>query len=366
MIMKNLITNLYIKTKTLGGELSLSVDEIAKFMGGTVLGNGKVKIKDVVYREFAGEGDMTFALNDKELEEASKTKAACVVTTIRKENYPKTILLVEDIKKALVMMYNGMLEMKPPKKGAIHPTAIVAETVKTGKNVNIGPYTIIEGEATIGDNVRIGSNCFVGEATKIGDGTAIYSNVVIYDHMQIGKKVIIHASSVIGADGFGFITKGDKIYKVPQMGNVVIGDNVEIGSCTCIDRGTFDQTIIAENVKIDNLVQIAHNVKIGKNVFIAAQTGIAGSSVIGENTMIGGQVGISDHVIIGKDVKLAAKTGVSGRVKDGAVLFGYPSREATETKHMYALLSTLIKYRRQLLAFLKTLPKGPTGQEKEG
>jgi UDP-3-O-[3-hydroxymyristoyl] glucosamine N-acyltransferase len=361
--MKNLITNLYIKTKTLGGELSLSVDEIAKFIGASVIGDGKVKIKDIVYMEFAKEGDMTFALDEKELDDAARTKAVCVVTTIKKENYPKTILLVDDIKKALVMMYNGMLEMKPPKKGNVHPTAIIADTVRLGKNPDIGAYTIIEGNVVMGDNVRVGSNCFIGEATTIGDGSIIYSNVVIYDHMRIGKKVIIHASSVIGADGFGFVSKGDKIYKVPQMGNVVIGDNVEIGSCTCIDRGTFAQTIIEENTKVDNLVQIAHNVKVGKNVFIAGQAGIAGSAVIGDYTMMGGQVGIADHAIIGKNVKLGAKAGLSGRVKDGQVMFGYPGRDASETKHMYAILSTLVKYRRQLLAFLKALPKGgPDGE----
>jgi UDP-3-O-[3-hydroxymyristoyl] glucosamine N-acyltransferase len=364
IIMKKLLTDLYIKSKTLGGELSLSVDEISKFIGGTVIGNGKAKIRDIVYREFAGESDMTFALDERELEEAAGTKAACVVTTIKKDNYPKTILLVDDIKKALVMMYNGMLEIKPPKKGQVHPTAVIAKDVKTGKNADIGPYATLESGVCLGDNVRIGANCFIGEGTTIGDGTIIYPNVVIYDHMRIGRKVIIHASTVIGADGFGFVPKGDKIYKVPQMGNVVIGDNVEIGSCSCIDRGTFGQTVIGDNTKIDNLVQIAHNVKIGKNVFVAGQSGIAGSSTVGDNTMMGGQVGISDHVDVGKNVKLAAKTGISGRVPDGRVMFGYPAREASETKQMYAALNVITKYRRQLLRFLKTLP-ARSGEDKK-
>lgn len=356
MAMKNILTNLYLKSKSMGGELTLSLDEIAKFIGAEVLGNGKVRIKDIVYREFAEEGYMTFALDEKELEEASGTKASCVVTTIRKENYPKPILLVDDIKKALVMMYNGMTEIAPPKKGIVHPSAVVEESAILGKNPDVGPHAFIGKGVRIGDNVRIGANCYIGDHSVIGDGTVIYPNAVIYDRTRIGNKVIIHASCVVGADGFGFVPRGEKIYKVPQLGNVVIGNNVEIGSCTCIDRGTFSQTLIGDNTKIDNLVQIAHNVKIGKNVLIAAQSGIAGSSEIGDNTMMGGQVGVSDHTYVGKDVKLAAKSGVSGRVKEGTVLFGYPARKADETKHLHTVLSVLIKYRRQLRRFLKTLP----------
>jgi len=178
--------------------------------------------------------------------------------------------------------------------------------------------------------------------------------VSVYELSVIGNNVIIHAGAVIGSDGFGFIPKGDRTLKVPQMGNVVIEDNVEIGANSCIDRGTFTNTVIGKGTKLDNLVQVAHNVKLGRNVLIAGQCGIAGSSTVGDNTMMGGQVGISDHINIGKDVKIGAQSGVTKQtVSDGAVLFGYPARDANEIMRQTAFVSWLYKNAGKIRKLLK-------------
>ena len=354
--MKKIITDLYMKAKTLSGDLTLSANEIAQFIGGSVSGDGGVKVKDMASIAFAKEGDIIFATNEEELVLAEKSAAECILTDVKKDSYSKTVILVDDIKRALTMMYNAMLEIKPPEKGSIHPTALISETAKLGKNVSVGPFAVIEGNVSIGDNAVIGANCFIGKDTTIGDLSRIYPNVVVYYQTVIGSKVVIHSGSVIGSDGFGYVPKDGKIYKVPQLGNVIIKDNVEIGANTCIDRGTFTTTIIEPFTKIDNLVQIAHNVKINKNVLIAGQSGIAGSSEIGEGTMMGGNVGVADHVKVGKNVKIGAKTGVHGNVRDDKTIFGYPYREAAEAKKLHGLLSLLIKNSGKLRAFLRTLP----------
>ncbi len=360
-IMKNLVTNLYLKAKTMGGELTLSADEISRFIGGKVMGDGGAKVKDMSSAAFAKEGDITFASTEEELSAAEKSKASCVLTTVKKDRYSKPVILVDDIKRALTVMYNAMLEIKPPRKGSIHPTAVISEKTRLGKNVSVGPYAVIEEDVQIGDNSAIGANCYVGRKTAIGNNCRIYPNTVIYDQTVIRDKVIVHSGSVIGADGFGYVPRGEKIYKVPQMGNVIIEDNVEIGANTCIDRGTFANTVVGEGTKIDNLVQVAHNTKIGRNVLIAGQTGIAGSCEIGDGTMMGGNVGVADHVRVGKNAKIGAKTGVHGHVPEGKTIFGYPYREADEARKMHALLSLLIKHSRKLRAFLRTLPEPGKG-----
>lgn len=330
---------------------------VASFLEATVIGDGNVRVRGMASPRIARKGDITFATNAEELEKAKESRASCVLTTIETENYPKTILYVKDIKKALTILYNGILEFMPPAKGSLHPTAIIAPDVKIGHNVGVGPYAVIGDGSELGENSVIGANSVIGKNVKIGKSSHIYPNVTIYDHSEIGNNVTIHAGSVIGADGFGYVPKDDKIYKVPQMGIVIIEDGVEIGANTCIDRGTFEDTVIGKNTKIDNLVQVAHNVKIGKNVFLAGQVGIAGSATIGDNTMLGGQVGVSDHVDVGKNVKAGAKTGIYGSVGDNKTLFGYPYREADDARKLHGLLSILIKYERRLRRFLRTLPE---------
>lgn len=358
--MKDMLTKLYLKAKTVTGNLSFSVDEVAQFLGGKVVGSGKLRITGMDDKEFASEGDVTFAVTEEDLEKIPSSKASCFITTIKKDKYPKTAILVGDIKKALTIMYNAMIEMLPPEKGEVHRSAFVAPSASLGKDVTVGPNAVVEERAVIGDNSVISANSYIGKDVTIGRCCRVFPNVTVYARTKMGDRVTIHSGTVLGADGFGYVPKGDKIYKVPQMGKVIIGDGVEIGANSCIDRGTFTNTEIGPGTKIDNLVQIAHNVKIGKNVLIASQTGIAGSTLVGDNVMMGGQVGVADHAVIGKDVKLAAKSGISGRVQDGQIMFGYPARNAAETKQMYGLMTVLLKYRLEIKRLLRKMSKTGT------
>ncbi len=334
-----------------------TVDQIAGLVKGAVIGDGKVTIKGMAACNSAEKGDVTFATDAKSLEYAGKSKASCVLTETEISEFPKTQLKVKNLKEAVTILYNVMLEMEKAPEGNIHPEAIVDGSARLGENVTIGPGATVGAETAIGKNTVIGANCAIGSNVVIGDRSKVYANVTIYDGMQLGNKVIIHSGTVIGADGFGYVPAGEKIYKVPQMGKVIIQDNVEIGANSCVDRGTFEDTVIGENTKMDNFVQIAHNVKIGKNNLIASQTGIAGSTSTGENVMMGGQVGIADHVKIGNNVKLAANTGISGNVKDGEVRLRYPARSPLETKKLDRLMILMLRNADKFGKFLKDLSK---------
>ncbi|MFH1310426.1 MAG: UDP-3-O-(3-hydroxymyristoyl)glucosamine N-acyltransferase [Candidatus Omnitrophota bacterium] len=335
----------------------ITINEIAKLVNGKVIGDGAVKVKGISALAFAEANDMTFAFDRNSLDEAVRSKAACVMFSDDVTDYPKTILKVENMKLAMTVLYNAMLEIIPPKKGTIHSTSVIDETVQFGKNVSVGPNTVIGSNTRIGDNFVVGANCTIGRNVTIGSNVCLYPNVTVYDNVIIKNNVTIHAGTVLGADGFGYIPKDGKIYKVPQMGTVILEDNVEIGANVCIDKGTFKDTIVGAGTKIDNQVQVAHNVTLGKNIMIAAQTGIAGSSSIGENTLIGGQVGVADHVKIGKNVKVGAKTGITGSVKDNASVFGYPSREASEARKLHGLLSLLLRNRRKIQTLFRKTPE---------
>ncbi|MDD5634249.1 MAG: UDP-3-O-(3-hydroxymyristoyl)glucosamine N-acyltransferase [Candidatus Omnitrophica bacterium] len=331
----------------------ITLKHVAQFINGTVIGDENLIVTGMTSCDLAKEGDITFAMDGKDLERVKSSKAGCVLTSTDVENYPKTILKVKDMKLAMTMMYNAMLELMPPEKGVVHATAVIGENVKLGNNVAVGAYAVIDKGSEIGDDAKIGPHCYIGKNVRIGKGTRLFAKVTVYDNTVIGNRGVIHAGVVIGADGFGFIPQGGKIYKVPQMGQVMIGDNVEIGANACIDRGTFANTIIGDNVKIDNLVQIAHNVKVERNVMIAALTGIAGSCTIGEGTLLGGMVGVSDHVSVGKNVKAGAKTGIHNDVEDNKIVFGYPSREASEARKLHGLLSLIIRNERKVKKLLR-------------
>ncbi|MDD5488591.1 MAG: UDP-3-O-(3-hydroxymyristoyl)glucosamine N-acyltransferase [Candidatus Omnitrophica bacterium] len=334
----------------------ITVSKIAKFLGAEVVGDGTTVVTGMELSDIASKGDITFAVDDKALEAAGKSEASCVITSLHVETFPKTVIRVRDIKEAMTVLYNVMMEILPPRTGEVHPTAVVADSASICDGVGIGAHAVVGERVRVGKNTQIGPNCSIGDNVSIGERTVINPNITIYPNTIIGKNVIIHSGTVIGADGFGYLPKDGKIYKVPQMGRVVIGDDVEIGADTCIDRGTFTDTEIGCGTKIDNLVQIAHNVKIGRNVLIAAQTGIAGSSIVGDNTMMGGNVGVADHVIVGRNARIAAKSGVTGRVDEEKVVMGYPHREIKDFKKLFAIESLLIKNKNKLIKLLRSLP----------
>jgi UDP-3-O-[3-hydroxymyristoyl] glucosamine N-acyltransferase len=246
-------------------------------------------------------------------------------------------------------------QFKRPRPG-IHASAVIDASVVVGENVHIGAGVVIEAEASIGNNAVIMAQSYLGEHVKIGDFTMVHPGVKVYSECVIGSNCTLHAGVIIGADGFGFAPQADNRYaKVPQIGNVVVEDRVEIGANTAIDRATLGSTFIREGVKLDNLIQVAHNVEIGKNTVIAALTGIAGSTKIGENCMIGGQVGIAGHLTIANGVKIAAQTGISASVlKENVVLQGTPAVDTMDFKKSYIIHRRLP----QLLERIERLEKG--------
>lgn len=229
-------------------------------------------------------------------------------------------------------------------KSGIEQPSVISDTVTYGENLYLGSFCYIGANVKIGNNVKIYPNSFVGDNVTIGDDTILFAGVRVYSETEIGKKCVIHSGSIIGSDGFGFAPNEEGVYnKVPQIGNVIIEDNVDIGACTTIDRATLGSTVIRKGVKLDNQIQIAHNVEIGENTVIASQTGVAGSTKIGKNCMIGGQVGIVGHITIGNNVKIQAQSGVSRSVKDFETIQGSPAFSYGDFSKSYVVFKNLPK-----------------------
>lgn len=291
--------------------MEFTAKQIADFVGGRVEGNEQAVVNTFAKIEEGKEGAISFLSNPKYTNYLYETKASIVLVNddlVLEHPVSATLIRVKNAYECvakLLQMYAATM----PKKSGIHPLAFVAETAEVGKDVYIGPFAVI------------------GEHVKIGEGSMIFPNVTIYDGCQIGNHVTIHAGAVIGADGFGFAPNVDGYEKIPQLGIVVIEDNVEIGANTCIDRSTMGQTVIHRGVKLDNLVQIAHNCEVGANTVMSAQVGLAGSTKVGEWCMFGGQVGLAGHLTIGDHVNLGGQSGVSGNIKPEQTLIGSPAME---------------------------------------
>jgi UDP-3-O-[3-hydroxymyristoyl] glucosamine N-acyltransferase len=305
--------------------------DIAKFLNAELLGDGDVEIKKVAEIQNAVRGDITFIANPKYERFFDTTQASAVIVgkNFNKRRDDISLLLVDEPYFAFVKvlkLLNPPVELLP---AGIHPTAVVAQSAVLGKNVRIGANAVIGERVKIGDNTVIMPGVVVGDDVEIGSDVLIYPNVTIYHKCKIGNRVIIHSGTVIGSDGFGFAPRPDGSYeKIPQVGIVVIEDDVEIGSNCSVDRATLGETVIKRGAKLDNLIQIAHNVVIGENTVIAAQTGIAGSTKIGRNCVLAGQVGIVGHIEIADRTTIAAQSGVSKSITEpGKVYFGYPARE---------------------------------------
>ncbi|MDD5428782.1 MAG: UDP-3-O-(3-hydroxymyristoyl)glucosamine N-acyltransferase [Candidatus Omnitrophica bacterium] len=336
--------------------------DIAKFVNGELVGSGEVLIKGINGVNEAREGDLAFVLNPQRPELINSTKASCVVVPRNlKGDFDKPIIKVDNPSIAFSRIIDFAMPGRIPHPKGVHASAVIAKDALIGKNVGIGPYVVVESGASIGDNTAIYSFCYIGKNTNIGRGCIIYPNVTIREEVTIGNGVIVHPGSVIGSDGFGYdIQKDGTQVKIPQLGTVVIEDDVEIGSCVTIDRARFNKTVIGHGSKIDNLVQIAHNVIIGKDCVIAGQSGISGSSELGRNCILGGQVGVSDHVKIGNFVMAGAKTGIHKSYPDKTVLFGYPSKPIDKAREQIAslgLLPKLFERVRALEAKIKELEK---------
>ena len=320
-----------------GGMMAVRLDEIARITGAELRGDGGVLIENVVGIEAAGQGDITFLSNPKYRRFLKSSAAsAMIVSREMADEAPLPVLVADNpyycFQKVLEIFY----DRRPEVVEGIHDTAIVGEGVTLGEGVSIGPYAVVGDHTRIGDRtilcaaVRVGRNC------EIGEETVIYPNVTLYRNTEAGNRVIFHAGAVIGSDGFGFAVEGGGYHKIPQVGRVVIEDDVEIGANTTIDRAAMGVTRIGRGTKIDNLVQIAHNVVIGENCGIAAQVGISGSTRIGDGVEIGGQAGFVGHIEIGDGSKIGAQAGVTKSFPPGSVITGYPARDLREMKRIEA------------------------------
>ena len=323
----------------------MKVSDIARLVGAKVEGNADLEISGVGKIEEAREGELTFLANPKYGKFFATTKASAVIVgeDFKSDRGDVTLLRTKDPYVAFVFALKSTMppvETLPP---GINSAAYVSPNAVIGKDVAIGPFACILDGAKIGDGAKISHGSVVGEGAEVGENSLLYSNVTVYPGCKIGRNVIIHSGTVIGSDGFGFAPKADGSYeKIPQLGIVVIDDDVEIGSNCSVDRATLGETRICRGVKIDNLVQIAHNVVIGEYTVMAAQSGVAGSTRVGKHCMIGGQVGISGHLEIADNTSIGAQSGVSKSVKEpGRVLFGYPAKDLRETKRIEGAIRML-------------------------
>ena len=329
--------------------MNITAEQIANVLEGDVVGNPAASVHKLAKIEEGTEGSITFLSNPKYNNFIYTTNASVVIVnkTFEPQNEIKaTLIKVEDSYKAFTKLLEYYNQIKLMKSGIEQPS-VISENVSYGDDLYLGSFSYIGKNVKIGNNVKIYPNSFVGDNVEIGDNTILFAGVRVYSETVIGKNCVIHSGTIIGSDGFGFAPNEDGSYsKIPQIGNVLIEDDVEIGSCTTIDRATLGSTVIRKGVKLDNQIQIAHNVEIGENTVIASQTGIAGSAKVGKNCVIGGQVGIVGHITIGDNVRIQAQTGVGKSMKDGEIIQGSPAMGYNDFAKSYVYfkkLPTIVK-----------------------
>ncbi len=322
--------------------MEVTAERIAQHFNGEIIGDPNVKVSSVAKIENGKSGNICFLANPKYEKYLYTSKASIVI--INREFKPEqpigpTLILVDNAYEAVASLLDLLNTLKKAKKSGRAFFSKCAWSSKIGKGVYVGRFSYVGKKSVIGKDTQIYPQVYIGDNVTVGENVIIYPGVKIYDGCKIGNNCILHANVVIGSDGFGFAPTPDGSYKkIPQTGNVILEDDVEIGANTVVDRATMGSTIIRKGVKLDNLIQVAHNVEVGENTVIAAQSGIAGSSKIGKNCMFGGQTGIAGHITIADGVQLAAQTGVQGSVKkEKAVLMGSPAIDYRDYMKAYAL-----------------------------
>ena len=337
--------------------MEFSAKQIAELVGGTVEGNAEAKINTFCKIEEGREGAISFLSNPKYTHYLYDTKSSVVlVNADLKLERPVAATLIrvanayESVAK-LLQLYESM----KPKKSGLDPLAFISPTAKLGAGCYVGAFAYIGEGVEIGEGCQIYPNVYIGDGVKLGTGCILYPNACIYHGCRIGNHVIMHSGSVVGADGFGFAPSAEGYDKIPQIGIVTIEDNVEIGANTCIDRSTMGSTYVRKGVKLDNLVQIAHNTDIGANTVMSSQVGVAGSTKVGEWCMFGGQVGISGHITIGDKVFLGAQSGVPSSVESNQKLIGTPPQNQVSFFKQVALMRRLPEMQKTILQLQKEI-----------
>ena len=341
--------------------------EISELVGGELLGDGDIEIHGVAGITEAREGEITFVANPRYVSQINRTKASAIISWKSIQYNGKPMIQVENPYWAWAKVVEAFAKKREDKVKGVHPTAIIGKNVKIGENACIEAYAFVGNNAQIGDEVVISPFVYIGDDAQVGAQTFIYPNVTIREDVRIGERVIVHSGTVIGSDGFGFAQVSDRHYKVPQIGTVIIEDDVEIGANVAIDRG-LRETIVGRGTKIDNLVQIAHNVVIGEDCVIVAQVGIAGSTIIEDRVTLLGQVGIVGHITIGADAQIAARSGISKDIPPGPCVWsGSPAMIHTKDLRLQASmrkLPDLVTQVREMQKKIETLERDLEEQKK--
>ena len=345
--------------------MEFSAEQIAGIILGEIIGDSQVKVNGLAKIEEGSEGKLSFLANTKYEEHIYSTGSSiCIVNTTFTPSKPLpeslTLIKVEDAYACFAQLLEFYDQMRN-KEPEIEQPSFISESAKIGKEIYIGAFAYIGKNTVIGDNVKIYPNAYIGDNVTIGDNTTIYAGASIYLDCVVGQNCIIHSGAVIGSDGFGFAPDENGVFKkVPQIGNVIVEDNVEIGANSTIDRATMGSTILRKGVKLDNLVQVAHNVELGENTALAAQVGVAGSAKIGRNVMVGGQAGISGHLTIADGTKIVSQSGVPNTVRKESILMGTPAIPIEDFKKSYfgfRKLPFILQKLQELEAKIKNLSK---------
>ncbi|MCP4593354.1 MAG: UDP-3-O-(3-hydroxymyristoyl)glucosamine N-acyltransferase [bacterium] len=335
----------------------MRISDVVERFGGVCDGDETVEISGITGVELAGVGDTTYAVDEPALTQAEAAGATCVIVPRDLRSSSVTLLRCDSPQRyaaELMSFFNPPPAMSP----GVHPSAIIGERTLVNESVSIGPGVVIGENCRIDADAVLMASVVVQDHCAIGAQTVVHPNVTVYARTLIGARDIIHAGAVLGADGFGYFPDEGRLHKWPHIGNVVIEDDVEIGANACVDRAKFGTTLIERGAKIDNLVQIAHNCRIGRGAILAAQTGVSGSVVIEEGVICGGQVGISDHRVIGRGARLGAQSGILADVPPGEDMFGHPARPLQPAMQDVAFIRYLTQNRRALRRLIKSADKG--------
>lgn len=328
--------------------MAYTLAQIAALVNGTLEGDASAKVQDVAEIQHARSGQLTFLANPKYHKHVATTQAEAILVDREFSDHYKNLIRVDNPNYAFAQLIERFRPELPLPKPGIDPSAKIAPSARIDATSYIGPHVVLQNGVKIGGHCFLFANSYIGLECEIGTNTVIYPNVTIYPRCRIGDHVRVHAGTVIGSDGYGFVRTDQGISKIPQAGGVVIGEEVEIGANCAIDRGTIGNTVIGRGTKLDNLIQVGHNVKIGEYCFIAGQTGLAGSCQMENYVTVGGQVGIAGHLTIGEKAQIAGQSGITKDVPPGTIMFGYPAREQKKARREIAYIRKLPELNRKI------------------
>ncbi len=343
----------------------LTLSDLAGLVGGRAAGDVETTISGVTSLAKAGPADLGLLIDSRYSRDAEESIAGAILVSSKLEDTldpSRSRIVVDDPRLALPVILDQFYSDARPPPG-IHDTAVVAPDVRIGTGVSVGPYVVIEGRVAIGDGTTLHAHVVVRRAVRIGQHATLHPHVVVYPNVQVGDRVVIHAGARVGVDGFGYTASADGPERIPHVGTCVIGDDVEIGANSCIDRGSIGHTELGAQVKLDNLVHIAHNVTVGPRTVLAAQVGIAGSTQVGADTRWGGQAGARDHILVGDGAQVAGQTGLTEDVPAGSVMGGFPARSLKDFLKAQALLFRLGSLRRRVRVLERLLASRDGGQD---